>query len=51
MSDEGIGEGLLRLLIVTVMVLALCYMFAGGDWERPDNPYTEANERAMEVGD
>ena len=42
---------LVKVLVIALMVLAMCYILRGTDWEREQSVFTELNEQMRETAD
>lgn len=42
---------LVKALIVALLVLIMCYILRGTDWEREQSVFTELNEHMRETAD
>lgn len=42
---------LVKALVLALLVLAMCYILRGADWEREQSVFTEINEQVREIAD
>lgn len=48
---RDLKRDLVNVLLLALMMLVMCYVLRGTDWEREQNVFTETNERTQEIAD
>ena len=46
-----INEDLLKYVVLAALVLLMCYILRGTDWEREQSVFTEINEHMSQTAD
>lgn len=51
MTDKDIRVDMAKALALALMVLLMCYILRGTDWEREQSLFTQLNERMSQTAD